>query len=59
MDNHKSEMAINDLNINNQVINQYKTHNKAYYEVKSSVRLVFALVYFGLILFLGLGITYS
>jgi Zn-dependent protease len=41
-----------------QVINQYKATNKAYYEVKPSARVVFALMYFGLILFLGIGINY-
>lgn len=41
-----------------QVVNQYKNPNKSYYEVKPLTRFVFALIYFGLILFLGVGITY-
>ncbi|MFL0197230.1 site-2 protease family protein [Clostridium sp. WILCCON 0269] len=41
-----------------QVVEQHKNPNKAYYEVEPSKRLVFALMYFGLILFLGMGIAY-
>lgn len=41
-----------------QVISQFKNPNKSYYNVKPLTRLVFALAYFGLMLMLGLGITY-
>lgn len=41
-----------------QVISQYKDYNKSYYEVKTLTRVVFASVYFGLMLLLGIGITY-
>lgn len=41
-----------------QVINQYKNPDKTYYEVKSTTRWIFAFMYFGLILFLGMGIAY-
>lgn len=41
-----------------QVISQFKNPNKSYYDVKPLTRLAFALAYFGLMLMLGLGITY-
>ncbi|APM37669.1 site-2 protease family protein [Clostridium kluyveri] len=41
-----------------QVINQYKNPDKAYYEVNPATRWIFAFMYFGLILFLGMGIAY-
>lgn len=41
-----------------QVINEYKNPNKTYYEVKPGTRWIFAFMYFGLILFLGIGIAY-
>lgn len=40
------------------VIEQYRNSDKSYYEVKTSIRCMFALSYFGLMLLLGLGITY-
>lgn len=40
------------------VVEQYKSTDKSYYEVKTSTRWIFALSYFGLMLLLGLGITY-
>lgn len=40
-----------------QVYKQYKNPDKSYYEVKASERAIFAIIYFGLILFLGIGIT--
>lgn len=40
------------------VIEQYRNPDKLYYEVKTTTRWMFALGYFGLILLLGLGITY-
>ncbi|OOM79283.1 peptidase family M50 [Clostridium puniceum] len=40
------------------VIEQYRNPNKYYYKVKTSTRWIFALNYFGLMLLLGLGITY-
>lgn len=40
------------------VIEQYKSTDKSYYEVKTATRWIFALSYFGLMLLLGLGITY-
>lgn len=36
----------------------YKNPEKAYYEIKNSTRIVFALVYFGLIIALGVGSAY-
>jgi Zn-dependent protease len=41
-----------------QVISHYKDYNKSYYEVKILTRVAFSLVYFGLMLLLGIGITY-
>jgi Zn-dependent protease len=40
------------------VVEQYKSTDKSYYEVKTATRWIFALSYFGLMLLLGLGITY-
>jgi Zn-dependent protease len=40
------------------VIEQYRNPDKSYYEVKTSIRFIFALSYFGLMLLLGIGITY-
>jgi Zn-dependent proteases len=40
------------------VVEQYKSTDKSYYEVRRSTRWIFALSYFGLMLLLGLGITY-
>jgi len=40
------------------VIEQYRNTDKSYYEVKTSTRWIFALSYFGLMLLLGVGITY-
>jgi Zn-dependent proteases len=40
------------------VVEQYKSTDKSYYEVRTSTRWIFALSYFGLMLLLGLGITY-
>lgn len=41
-----------------QLINQWKNPDKSYYEVLPSTRFAFAIVYFGLIALLGLGMTY-
>ena len=41
-----------------QVINQYKNPDKSYYDVTLSNRVIFALAYFGLMLLLGIGMTY-
>lgn len=40
-----------------QVYKQYKNPDKSYYEVKAYERAIFAIIYFGLILLLGIGIT--
>lgn len=40
------------------VIEQYKSTDKSYYEVKTSTRWIFALSYFGLMLLLGVGMTF-
>lgn len=41
-----------------QVINQLKNPDKSYYDVPVSTRIKFALIYFGLMALLGIGITY-
>ncbi len=41
-----------------QVVTAYKNPDKSYYEVKPLTRLAFAGIYFGLMLLLGIGITY-
>lgn len=40
------------------VIEQHKSTDKSYYEVKTSTRWIFALSYFGLMLLLGVGMTF-
>lgn len=41
-----------------QLINQWKNPDKSYYDVPSYTRIIFAVIYFGLIALLGSGMTY-
>lgn len=41
-----------------QFINQWKNPDKAYYDVPIKTRILFALIYFGLMTMLGIGMTY-
>jgi Zn-dependent proteases len=41
-----------------QIVDQFKNPVKEYYSVKPSTRVIFAIVYFGLLALLGLGMTY-